>query len=102
MSQRHCINHKDTPAIGQCHQCHKPICEACRYDEAPEGLFCSSTCYDHYLAYHSRRQPVVRGSRLKSMAIGCAIVLAAAIGLAGVAQFVLGIPVLQWVRRLIP
>jgi len=45
---------------------------------------------------------VVESSRLRSMAIGCAIVLAAAIGLAGVAQFVLGIPVLQWVRRLIP
>ena len=91
MPQRYCLTHKERPAVGQCNLCHKPICEECRYAGPAEGLFCSAECYDKYLAYHSRKQPVVRSSRLKSLVIGCLIVLA----IAAVALFVGG-RILRW------
>jgi len=101
VAQRFCLEHTDRPAIGLCHQCHKPICEECRYDEAPEGLFCSRECYDRHLAYHSRKPPEIKGSRLKSMAVGCLILLVVVAVLAALADRVLGIPILRWIRGLL-
>jgi len=97
MSQRHCIRHTDRPAIGNCFQCHKPICGECRYEGAADGLFCSRECYDAYLAYQSRKQPVVKRGRLKSLVVGLlvlAVVGAGAIFIGGG----LGLPVLRPIR----
>ena len=97
---RHCIHHTDRPAVGLCHQCHKPICVDCCYDVPTDDVFCSRECYDRYLAYHSRKPPAIRRSGLKSLAVGCLILLVAGVGLAIVAQRVLGLPVLDWIRKL--
>ncbi|MFW6161462.1 MAG: B-box zinc finger protein [Planctomycetota bacterium] len=95
MPQRYCLTHKDRPAVGLCHQCHKPLCEECRYDEAPQGLFCSRECYDQHLAYHSRKRPAVRRSRLKSLVVGLVLLLVLGGAAAVVAQTVFGIAVLE-------
>ena len=96
-AQRDCINHTGTPAVGQCNLCHKPICEQCRYAAPTDGLFCSQECYDKFIAYHSRKQPVLKRSRLKSMVVGLVILAV----VAAVAVFVggaLGLPVLTPIR----
>ena len=95
--QRDCIRHTGRPAVGQCYLCHKPICEECRYVAPAYGVFCSQECYDRYIAYHSRKQPVIRGSRLKSMVVGLVIlaVLAAGVIFVGGA---LGLPILKPIR----
>lgn len=95
MPERYCLTHKDRLAVGLCHQCHKPVCEECRYDEAPEGLFCSRECYDKYLAYHSRKQQPVKGSRLKSLVVGLILLIVLAGAAAVVAERVFGIAVLK-------
>jgi hypothetical protein len=95
MPQRYCLTHKDRPAVGLCQQCHRPICEQCRYDEAPHGLFCSSECYDRHLAYHSRKQPPARSSRLKSLAVGLLLLLVLAGAAAVVAERVFGIAIVR-------
>ena len=97
MAKRDCIRHTGTPAIGQCYLCHKPICEECRFDTPSEGIFCGQECYDKYIAYQGRKQPLLRSPRLKSMAIGLLIIIvlaAAAIYLGGA----LGLPVLKPIR----
>jgi hypothetical protein len=38
-----CVNHKETPAITMCFQCHRPICKSCTV-VTPQGSFCSSEC----------------------------------------------------------
>ena len=40
---RNCINHKDTPSVAMCHQCHHPICTSCSI-VSPQGTFCSVEC----------------------------------------------------------
>jgi len=97
----HCINHKGTPAIGHCHQCHKPLCEACRYDKAAaEGLFCNQACYDQYIAYASRRKPVVKSSRMRSMVAGIIllVILAAAVYVGG---GMMKLPVLKSIYQMV-
>jgi len=100
MGQRDCIHHTGTPAVGQCHLCHKPICQACKAATPGEGLFCSQECYDGYIAYQGRKQPVIRGSRLKSIIIGLLLLLALAAGLIYVGSSC-GCPVLTRVRNAI-
>ena len=82
MPERNCVRHHDRPAVAQCFQCHRPICEECRFKEARAGVFCSQECYDQHVAYVGRKQAVIKqGGGLKSMVIGlvflAAIVLAA-------------------------
>ena len=91
MSQRHCLNHKDRPAVGLCHQCHAPICEECRYEAPADGLFCSQQCYDRYVAYQSRKQAPHRPGRLKSLAVGLFLLLILAAAAVVVVEKVLGI-----------
>ena len=38
-----CVNHKETPSITMCFQCHRPICKSCTV-VTPQGSFCSSEC----------------------------------------------------------
>jgi hypothetical protein len=38
-----CVNHKETPSISMCFQCHKPICRSCTV-VTPQGTFCSPEC----------------------------------------------------------
>jgi len=40
---RTCINHKDTPSVTMCHQCHHPICKSCSL-VTPQGTYCSPEC----------------------------------------------------------
>jgi hypothetical protein len=40
---RTCINHKETPSVTMCHQCHNPICKSCSL-VMPQGIFCSPEC----------------------------------------------------------
>jgi hypothetical protein len=100
MTDRHCLRHKDRPAIGNCYQCHKPMCAECRY--APtlsEGLFCSQACYDQYLAYQSRKRPALKPSRLKRLVVAAVLLaLLAAAVLVGGAK---GIPILKSIRQAI-
>jgi hypothetical protein len=94
-----CIRHTDRPAVGHCYQCHKPLCKDCRYPGAPDGLFCGQACYDQYLAYQARKQPVVKESRLKSLAIG--VLLLAAVAAAVVIGGKMGVPVLKDIYKAI-
>lgn len=96
MPQRHCIHHPGRPAIGNCYQCHKPLCEACSYDAPTDGIFCNQSCYDQYLAYQSRKRPSARPSPLKKVVAALVVlaVLAAAIYVGGG----MGIPVLKEIR----
>jgi hypothetical protein len=94
--ERNCINHHDRPAIGQCFQCHKPLCEECRYDEAAAaGIFCSQACYDQHMAYHGRKQPVIKGSGLKSLVVGLMILAVVALAAIYVGGGKMGLPVLK-------
>lgn len=96
MPERHCIHHADRPAIGNCFQCHKPLCEDCNYDAPTDGIFCDQVCYDRYVAYQGRRKPAYKGSPLRkvvSVLIALAV-LAAAIYVGGG----MGIPVLKDIR----
>ena len=97
MPQRECVNHTGTPAVGQCYACHKPICKACRAATPGDGVFCSMECYAQYVGYHKREQPVIKGSRLKSMAIGLCILLALAAAVIYIGGS-LGLPVLKPLR----
>ena len=97
MPERNCLNHKDRPAIGQCNLCHKPICEACRYAAPAQGLFCGAECYDKFVAYQGRRQPVVRSSPLKSLVVGLLILAALAAGAVVIGGGMLRLPVLRTV-----
>ena len=101
MPQRQCINHTERPAAGQCNLCHKPICEECRYGEAPAGLFCSRECYDKHLAYGSRKQAVLHSSRLKSMVIGIVVLAVVAAVAVYVGGGMLKLPVLRSVYQAI-
>jgi hypothetical protein len=94
-TQTHCINHKGRPAVGHCYQCHKPLCEACRYEAAAEGLFCGQACYDHYLAYQARKRPPLRSSRLGSLLIGLLVLAVLAAAALYVGGGKLGLPVLR-------
>ena len=38
-----CINHKETPSVTMCHQCHHPLCKPCSLI-TPQGTFCSPEC----------------------------------------------------------
>jgi hypothetical protein len=38
-----CVNHKETPSVTMCFQCHRPICKSCTL-VTPQGSFCSSEC----------------------------------------------------------
>jgi hypothetical protein len=38
-----CVNHKETPSITMCFQCHRPICKSCTV-VTPQGSFCSPEC----------------------------------------------------------
>ncbi len=38
-----CLTHRDRPAVAMCHQCHKPVCQACTLIQ-PHGQFCSPEC----------------------------------------------------------
>ncbi len=96
-----CIHHNDRPAVGHCYQCHKPLCQECRYDEvAAEGIFCNRACYDQHLAYKSRQQPVIQASRLRSFVAGLVIlaIIAAAIYIGGGKM---GLPVLKSIYKAI-
>jgi hypothetical protein len=98
MGERHCIRHPDRPAVGNCYQCHKPLCSQCCYT-APgaDGLFCNQGCYDQYLAYQGRKRPEPRPFRLKRLVIALLLLAAIAAGaiFIGGAQ---GIPVLKSIR----
>ena len=99
MAARHCINHPDVPAVGHCYQCHRPICNACRYPTGSPDIFCSEGCYDQYLAYQSRRRPEASGSPLRGL--GVALFVLAALGLAVFIGGAMGIPVLEDIREAI-
>jgi hypothetical protein len=94
-TETHCVNHKDQPAIGHCHQCHKPLCEACRYDAAAEGLFCDQACYDRYLAYQASKRPPLKRGRLKSLLVGLLFLIVLAAAALYVGGGMLGLPVLR-------
>ena len=42
-----CVYHPDRPAVANCYQCHKPVCEECRVIDAGRA-FCSKKCASRY------------------------------------------------------
>lgn len=79
MPDKACLNHKDAPAVAQCHQCHKPICRAClKQDDA--GSFCSTECMTKYKDFKARyKEPNLkkpsRIASLISLAIGLELLI---------------------------
>jgi hypothetical protein len=97
--QSTCIRHSDRPAVGHCFQCHKPLCKECRFAAVQDGVFCNQACYDQYLAYQSRRKPLVKEARFRSLIIGA--ILLAAVAAAILIGGKMGLPVLKDIYKLI-
>jgi len=100
--ERNCIRHHDRPAVGQCFQCHRPLCEACRFDEAAAGVFCGQECYDQHMAYQGRKQAVIKqGGGLKSMVLGLVFLAAIVLGAIYIGGGKMGLPILKSLYKLI-
>jgi len=77
MAPRTCINHKDSPSVTMCHQCHHPICKSCSV-LTPQGTYCSPECVILHRDMKSRLQEPESQSVSKLTGL---IKLAAAFGL---------------------
>ncbi|MBI5366633.1 MAG: hypothetical protein HZA54_06325 [Planctomycetes bacterium] len=73
MQEKYCLNHRDVAAVGQCHQCHKPVCGKCLVT-APNGKFCSPECQKKNQNFKDGyKEPKLHGPGLVSQLAGLAV-----------------------------
>ena len=76
LPERFCLNHVNVPAVANCVQCHRPLCEACVMESGGKP-FCSADCMAKYETFKARYKaaPEKEGSLLGTL-IGLAVLVA--------------------------
>jgi hypothetical protein len=93
--ERTCNAHPSAPAVGMCHQCHKPYCTKCRL-KTPLGEFCCFECSGKYAAFKATwKDPKLKFPWFGAFVTSAILLAALALGVAWVGNRVLGISALR-------